>query len=272
MKVFGIISDERALKSKSPVMHNTVFRNKGVAGVYVPFVIASDRVQQAVEGIRALGIAGVNVTVPYKETIMAYLDDISREAKAIGAVNTIVRRIDRLEGYNTDAGGFLDALERAGFDPAGKKALVFGHGGAAKAAAYALKQAGATELVLTGRREEPLQEAARGLSAEACLLKELTGSFMMVDLVVNATPVSSPTESSFLAELTTGLSFGGLRLVVDLNYGRTANFWQVMALKHGAEFMDGLAMLALQARRSFKLWTGDDANPEEFIDALVQST
>ena len=115
MKVLGIISDHRAFKSRSPFLHNTVMKNIGLDGLYVPLNVAEPRLEAAVKGLGALGFTGANVTVPYKEAVLPFLDGLSEEARQIGAVNTIVCEEDRLTGHNTDAAGCTDALGRAGF-------------------------------------------------------------------------------------------------------------------------------------------------------------
>ena len=272
MKLFGVISDERAFKSKSPAMHNAVLREYGPPGVYVPFPVKPDRVGEAVRGLLALGASGANVTVPYKETVIPFLDGLSPEAQSIGAVNTIVPGPDRLIGHNTDAAGFLDALTLAGFNPKGQTALVIGAGGAAKAVVYALKNAGASRVILAGRRETQVADTARPFGAEPRDLTWLAQNSIETPLLVNATSVSSFEESPTLAALAESLDMPGLKLVMDLNYGRPENFWRSRAQRLGAAFQDGLPMLALQARKSYILWTGREVGAEVFIKALEEAT
>ena len=152
MKLFGIISDHRALKSRSPALHNTVMKKIGLDGLYLPLNVAEPRLDAALRGLQALGFTGANVTVPYKEAVIPFLDHLSEEARQIGAVNTIVVEDTRLSGHNTDAAGCLDALDQSGFDPAGRTALVLGNGGAARAVICALKQSGAGDITVAGRR------------------------------------------------------------------------------------------------------------------------
>ena len=124
MKVFCIISDERAFRSQSPPMFTAILKRAGIMGTYVPFNVCSSDVGQAIQSIRILHIAGANVTVPYKEAVIPFLDTLSEGARIIGAVNTIVRKGDELKGYNTNAIGFMDALNHAGFNVSGKSAIV----------------------------------------------------------------------------------------------------------------------------------------------------
>lgn len=271
MKVFCILSDARAFRSKSPVMHTSVLRKVGIDGVYVPFMVEPERVGDAVRGLRALNIAGANVTVPYKETVIPFLDKLSEEAEAIGAVNTIVPGPEGLTGYNTDAGGFMEALESVGFSSEGKTALVFGTGGAAKGVAHVLAGAGKAKVLLAGRGEERTKDVAGRVGAEARPLDSLFQAPVRVDLVVNATPVSNFRESPELAARLDRLEVPGCELVVDLNYGRLENFWWDLAAKVGARFMDGLPMLVHQARLSFALWTGSRVDASLFMQALEES-
>jgi shikimate dehydrogenase len=268
MKVFCILSDERAFRSKSPVMHTTVLARVGIPGVYVPFMVDADRVGDAVRGLRALNIAGANVTVPYKETVVPFLDTLSANAKEIGAVNTIVLRNGKLEGHNTDCRGFVDALDAQCLDPRGASALVFGTGGAARGVVYALSKICRANVLVAGRNPRKTEELTRRIGGEPVPLEALRREAFSVDLVVNATSVSNRGESPEAADLVSHLRVEGCRLVVDLNYGRQYNFWKRLAKKVRADFMDGLPMLAYQARRSFLLWTGVDVEVGEFVDAL----
>jgi shikimate dehydrogenase len=268
MKVFCILSDERAYRSKSPIMHNAVIKRNGIDAVYVPFAVDPRQLGKAVNGLRALNIAGANVTVPHKETVMTYLDRVSPEAERIGAVNTIIRYEDDLVGDNTDAGGFLDALGATGWSARDKRALVVGAGGVAKAVVFALKSTGISNILITDMYPEKARQLARTFDLLDVPLDTLSGGPLLLELVVNATSVSSPDEGPNLATLMKDANFDGCELVVDVNYGRVTNFWKHLADRLAAKFMDGLPMLAYQARRSFALWTGMEAPLEEFLEAL----
>jgi shikimate dehydrogenase len=252
-------------------MHTAVLHKVGIDGVYVPFMVEPERVGDAVRGLRALNVAGANVTVPYKETVIPFVDRLSAEAEAIGAVNTIVPGPDGLTGHNTDAGGFMEALESVGFSAAGKTALVFGTGGAAKGVAHVLASVGGAKVLLAGRGEERTREVARRVGAEPRRLDSLFKGPVAAELVINATPVSNFRESPELADKLDRLEVHGCELVVDLNYGRLENFWWDLAAKVGARFMDGLPMLVHQARLSFALWTGTKVDASLFMQALEES-
>jgi shikimate dehydrogenase len=269
MLVFGLLGDKRVARSLSPRMHNAMLVRHGLDGVYVPIAVEPAQVKQVVRAFRNTSLAGVNVTVPHKETVAPLLDSLSPQARLLGAVNTIVFREAELVGYNTDVDGFTEALKEVGFSPRGHSALVFGAGGAARAVVLALVTAGAAEVKVASRTPARTRRLAADLGARAVELAGAPAVSAACDLVVNATPVSTRRESPEMAELALRLKLGqGCRLVVDINYGRRLTFWEEAARAQGMPFLDGLVMLAHQARLSFKLWTGVDAPVEEFASAL----
>ncbi|MFZ0132273.1 MAG: shikimate dehydrogenase [Desulfobacterales bacterium] len=271
MKVFCILSDERAAQLKSPAIFSSVLKRQGIKGTYVPFMVKPEDLGQAIQSLRILHVAGANITVPYKEAAIPFLDVLSEGANIIGAVNTIVRDGDRLKGYNTNAIGIMDALGEADFDVDGKSALVFGTGGAARAVVFILNWLRASRIHIAGRNADRARSICAAFGGQALELSSLAGRSLPVDIVVNATAVSSSDESPEMAEVVRQLEVPGCRLVFDLNYGRRVNFWQEMAEQKGIQFLDGLSALAFQARRTFALWTGLQVPPEEFIRALKEN-
>ena len=271
MKVYCIISDERALQLKSPVIFSRVLKWQGINGTYVPFAVKPQHLGEAINSIRILQLAGANITVPYKEAVLPMMDSLSEGANIIGAVNTIVRDGDRLKGYNTNAIGIMEALGEADFEVDGQSALVLGNGGIARAVVFILNWLRASTIYVTGRRLEKTRSLTEALGGEPLELESISDRPLPVDLVVNATAVSSRAESSEMADLVQRLEVPGCRLVFDLNYGRPNNFWEEMANSRGIRFLDGLPALAYQARRAFALWTGLQVPPEEFIKALNEN-
>lgn len=267
MKVYCILSDERAYRSKSPAMFTTVMQRQGIRGMYVPFKVQPQEVGKALESLRTLGIAGANVTIPYKQAVIPYLDILSEGANVIGAINTIVITGEELKGYNTNAIGFMDALDSVDFNPEGKSALIFGTGGAARAVAFILNWLRTDTIVVAGRSGEKVEQIIKRFGGEGATLESLKKD-INADILVNATSVSSPDESPEMAALVAELNIKGCELMVDLNYNRPQNFWQDMARDKEIRFMDGLVPLAYQARRTFALWTGLQLPPEEFINAI----
>lgn len=267
-KVYCIIGDERVFNARSPEMFSTVFQRVGLNGVYVPFVARPDQIWEAINSIRILSIAGANVTVPYKESVLPYLDALSEGAKIIGAINTIAWNGEILKGYNTNAIGFMDTLEDIGFEVAGKRALVFGSGGIAKATVFILNWLRAETVIISGRNEKRAREMADRLGGEWMEMEALLETPFPVDIIINATPVSDVEEAPELSGWLERFQPKNCSLLMDFNYGRSNNFWERKARDCDIRFMDGLMTLAFQARRTFALWTGVQVAPKEFIEAV----
>jgi shikimate dehydrogenase len=270
MKIYCILSDERAFRSKSPTMHNAVFRQLDMNAVYVPFHVATGQLGIAINGLRALNVAGANVTVPFKERAIPYLDVLSEEVLAIGAVNTIVSRNGQLHGHNTDVQGFVHAVREAGYDPSDRTALVFGTGGAARGVSHALKMMGA-DVVVAGRDFQKAQAVAHVVDAGVVDFDFLRGEKFRAELVVNVTSISSRTEAPEFATTIAGLQLQGCEFVADVNYGRPDNFWAQLASDTNSQFMDGIPMLAHQARQSLRLWSGREVSADLFRNGLEQA-
>ena len=273
-RVFGIIGNPVG-HSLSPAMHNAAFKHLCINAVYLAFKVEQKDLRHAIDSIRALGIGGVNVTIPHKEAAVKSLDYLGYEAKMIGAVNTIVNKKGRLLGYNTDAYGFIKALkEDLRFDPRKKTVFIIGAGGAAKAAVFSLAMAGARRVILTDKIDERAMELAceaeLRTSCECLCLK--TNSKGIKDLIlnsqllVNATPVgmkgSDPVviDPSFLHK---GLC------VFDLVYNRDTRLIKISRWK-AIKAAGGLNMLLHQGARAFELWTGKRAPIEVMRRAIYK--
>ena len=266
--VFCILSDERVFSSKSPAIFNQVMKLAGINGSYVPFMVKPDKIGEALSSLRTLNITGANVTVPFKEAVIPFMDSVSESATIIGAINTIARNKNKLKGYNTNAIGLMDALEEIQYEPAGKTALILGAGGAAKAAAFVLKWLKADKIFIVSRSEAKARQVAVRASGEFMILDELLNHDIPVHILINATTVSSREESSEYADIAENLKLPQCELIFDLNYGRINNFWQEKAKKNNIMFRDGLLPLIHQARNSLSLWTGIEIETKEFRKAL----
>jgi shikimate dehydrogenase len=241
--------------SRSPAMHNAAFEALGLDWRYVKLPLMPERFAETVRALHASGYRGVNVTIPHKLAALDVADEASPAASAIGAANTLAFEDGRITADNTDAPGLLDALGEA---PAGR-ALVLGAGGAGRAAAWALKQAGA-EVLIWNRTKERAEALAEDLGIEA------VPEPVEADLLVNATSVGldpAATEEEALRAL--GLSAVSRQLsaatVVDLVYraGGEPTPLATWATRAGARVVDGLEVLVRQGARSFALWTGREA-------------
>lgn len=192
---------------------------------------------------------GLNVTIPHKQAVIPLLAKLSEEAKAIGAVNAVRFSPAGAEGHNTDAGGFLDALTALDFDPQGRDAVVFGAGGAARAAAWALGKAGASLVRICGRDPGKAAALSRELANHFPKTGYTAGQPRAAELWVNATPLGMagfPDETPFAGKALCGRAF-------DLVYGRKTAFLRE-AERAGAPAADGLDMLVAQALRAWEFW------------------
>ncbi|MBX6377648.1 MAG: shikimate dehydrogenase [Clostridia bacterium] len=259
-RVFGVIGYPVA-HSLSPVMHNAGFREEGLDAVYVPLAVPPERLAAAMEGVRALGLGGVNVTLPHKEAVLAHLDGVSEEARVVGAVNTVACRDGRLEGFNTDGPGFVRSLREAGVEPRGARALLFGAGGAARAIAFALCAAGVDRLWVVNRtpaRAEALAVdlARAGGRVEAAPLIEAAVRQVAADvtLVVNAT--SAGLEGRGGSVWSDFRCFPPAAVAVDIVYRPEWTPFLEAARAAGLRTVGGLGMLVHQAALAWEVWFG----------------
>jgi shikimate dehydrogenase len=262
--------------SLSPAMHNAAFTELGLNWCYVPMPVTPERLREAVRGLVALGFAGANVTAPHKEAIMAYLDEVAPGARAIGAVNTIVVRERRTIGHNTDWRGFLAALREGGFAPEGRRALVLGAGGAARAVVYALAHAGSEVAILnrTPERAEALVEALSPsfpfvpLVAFPLTARTLSEQAADAHLLVNATPLGTWPEVD-QSPWPEDLAFPSHLTVFDLVYNPSQTKLLQRAAAAGARTIGGLGMLVHQGAMAFRLWTGLEPPVETMYKAAL---
>lgn len=253
--------------SVSPVMHNAAFAELRLNWRYVPLPVYPERVAEAVAGVRALGLRGVNVTVPHKQAVMPHLDRWSPAAAAIGAVNTIIVGEDgELLGDNTDAAGFVTDLRANGIDPAGKRVLVLGAGGSARAAVYGLAEAGCGSLVLLNRtldKAERLLEAMRELFPSVPLTARpfpdgVAECASDAELIVNCTSLGmSPNLEGLPWD--EEVEFAPGQTVYDLVYNPAVTRLLQLASVDGATVIGGLGMLIHQGAIAFERWTGESA-------------
>lgn len=250
----------------SPAMHNAAFSHLGLDFCYVPFLVHPDSLPQAVAAVRALNLAGVNVTIPHKEAVMPLLDEVSAEAAFIGAVNTVVNDSGRLTGHNTDGRGFMKSLEENGCPAANRRVLVIGAGGASRAVCYYLSDE-AESLTLFDIDVRKQQQLAADLSrirsnVHAPSSVDDYGSY---DLVVNATPLGMK-EGDPLPLPTDALR--PEQVVCDLIYRTTPLL--AAAAARGCRTIDGHGMLLWQGILAFELWTRRSAPVEVMRAALLE--
>jgi len=253
--------------SISPLIHNTGFQYLELPFVYDAHALEENELEAFLATLDGTAIVGMNVTLPHKQAVMAYVDELSDTASAVGAVNVLYKRDGRLVGENTDVAGFLDPLQNANLEE--PKVLILGSGGAARAVAYAASHhLSASSVVIAARNEA----AARAISQAThyCTWNERHEAAQDADLVVNATPIGlyPQTKRSPLAEdheWTTNQTY------YDLIYNPDTTSAMKRALECGASVVGGLPMLIAQAAVAFKIWTDHEMPVDAVRKALRES-
>ena len=262
--------------SLSPNMHNSAFHALGLDSVYVAFDINPDDIGDAVGSIRTLGIKGVNVTIPHKQTIIPFLDEVSPDARLTGAVNTVKNQDGKLTGYNTDVGGFLRAIkEHLDFDPQGKTLFLVGAGGAARAVMSACCMNGISFVYIMDIFPEKAEKLAidfndnfQDIHIETILSEEkekLADKMSVADILVNASPAGMDGEGKPDVPLT---SLSKNAVVYDLVYKPPETNLLIEAHELGLKASGGLSMLLYQGAESFEIWTGETAPVDVMRKAL----
>ncbi|TYP56748.1 shikimate dehydrogenase [Thermosediminibacter litoriperuensis] len=275
-KVLGIIGYP-VEHSLSPVIHNAALKELKLNCVYVAFPVNPEKLKEAIEGIKALNVAGVNVTIPHKVKVMDYLDEISQEAAAIGAVNTIVNEGGRLIGFNTDASGFKDALYRiAGVDLSGKRVLVLGAGGAARAVVGQCLLSGASSIIVSNRTKARAQELVlhfknAGMGSNISIIEWGKQYWRQVaarvDIIANTAGAGQKDDLGLELEIPWD-DLDKNTVFFDAVYGPGSTRLLKEAESRGYLTVPGKFMLLYQGVEAFKLWTGLEA-PLEVMEAAL---
>ncbi len=251
--------------SLSPRIHNAAFAATGLDWVYVALDVAPGEAVAALDGMRALGIAGLSVTMPHKDAVAAAVDELTPEAAALGAVNCVVNRDGHLIGHNTDGDGFVRGLRAdLGFEPVGRHCVVVGAGGAGRAVVLALVRHGAERVVVINRDQRRATVAA-GLAGDRGAVGTVA-DLAAADLVVNATSMGMGADGS-LAFPVEGVPEGAI--VVDLVYDPPVTPLLLACERRGIRATNGLGMLVHQAAVAFELWTGVPAPIEAMTQAVL---
>ncbi|MEE9175485.1 MAG: shikimate dehydrogenase [Thermodesulfobacteriota bacterium] len=262
--------------SLSPDMHNSAFNTLGLNSVYVAFDIDPESIEEAARAIRVMGIRGINITIPHKQTIIPYLDEVSPDAKLTGAVNTVKNENGKLLGYNTDVGGFLRAIrEDLDFSPEGNTLFLIGAGGAARAVLSAFCMNGGAVVYITDIIKDKALELAnqfkanfQNITIETVELDNqnlIEQKFNEADILVNASPAGMDGVGSLDIPLT---SLNKNAVVYDLVYKPPDTNLLKEAKQLGHKASGGLSMLLYQGAESFEIWTGENAPVEIMKKAL----
>lgn len=262
--------------SLSPFIHNLGFALRRLPYVFVKIEIPSAKLARTIDALADLGFIGANVTMPHKEAVVGLVDSLSPEAEAVGAVNTLVVRGNKLKGYNTDIDGFARSLETLSRGRKFRTAAIFGAGGAAAAVAYALSKHFGTKnfhfIYRNGRK------AKKNLSRKPFFAQGFWAGFVdwenaeravrASDIIVNATPVGMNGRKTF--SLSSDAFHSG-QVACDLIYNSPRTPFMRLAQKGGAKAVGGLEMLVQQAAVSFELWTGEKMPVEKVRQELLSS-
>jgi shikimate dehydrogenase len=246
-QLYGVVGNPLT-HTLSPALHNAAFAASGLNAVYLAFETRD--IAGALKGVRAMGLKGLSVTLPYKGAVIPLLDEVEEPAREIGAVNTIVNQNGRLIGCNTDAAGALQALEQR-LDPAGRTALILGAGGAARAIGFMLKKAG-VHLTIVNRSRERGEALAKALD---CTFRSWPkGDSIPAELIIQTTPVGmhpfeeqSPLPPEFFEK---GMT------VMDIIYNPLETRLLRTARERGCATISGLEMFLAQGAEQFRRWTG----------------
>ncbi|MBA7509720.1 Shikimate dehydrogenase (NADP(+)) [subsurface metagenome] len=262
--------------SKSPLMHNAAFQSLGLDFVYLLFSVKPSHLKEAIMGLKASNVVGANVTIPYKEEVMKYLDEITPEAKFIGAVNTIHNREGKLIGYNTDGQGFITSLLTDGkVKLEGQKVFLIGAGGAGKAVAVKLAERGVERLVITDKivkRTETLVGKLRENIPDCPVYalfpddKEFAKTLLGSTLLVNATSMGMKKGDPCVVD--PGYLHKDL-FIYDVVYNRETPLIEA-AKKRGLKALGGIGMLIHQGAASFEIWTGQKAPIEVMRNKILE--
>lgn len=274
-KVYGVIGDPIE-HSLSPIIQNAAFAASKLDCAFLGFNVKTAEIRNAINGMRALGILGLNVTMPYKKTVINFLDEVDQTAMLLNAVNTIQNKDDKILGFNTDGIGALNALKNNGIDPKGKKIVLLGAGGAARAIAFALAEE-AEEFSILNRTMKPAVDLANNLKQKFSNSKVIVYTFSKLaikanvaaaDLLINATsvgmqpnPDQTIVERKWLKPKST---------VMDIVYNPVETKLSKDAKAIGAKVISGVEMLIYQGAASFEIWTGHKAPVEVMKDAALK--
>jgi shikimate dehydrogenase len=263
--------------SLSPDMHNAAFEALEMDWCYLPFEVAPDDLEPAVRGLAALGVVGVNLTIPHKRAIVPHLDEVRGDAEITGSVNTIHFEGGRAIGYSTDGDGFLGALAELAVEPAGSRVVVLGAGGSAAAITVALIRAGVAAITIANRTAERAEALARLLAGHARTGTEVSvvpwrpeaigEALAGANLMVNTTSIGMKGSPERALPLPTGALRTDLA-VYDIVYTPLETPLLRTARKAGCRALGGARMLVLQGAVSFRIWTGIDPPVKVMESAL----
>jgi shikimate dehydrogenase len=275
-KIIGLLGHP-IKQSYSPFIHNVTVELKKLDYIYLPFDVPAVNLKNALKGMIALDIKGFNITIPHKENILQFMNDVSEEASIIGSINTVVNDDGKLTGYNTDINGILESLNPYKDDILGREVSVIGAGGSARAVLYTLIRYFKPSVIHIVNRTEQRAEALKkyfsdkmkydGIKTKELFPPDLVKIFSNSKLIINATPVGMyPDQDDIVTSLEN--SFVKDQIVFDLVYNPPQTKLLKLAASRGAIPISGLKMLVHQAAKSFELWTNEEMPFDQIYKSL----
>lgn len=246
--------------SFSPFIHNTLFKEYGLNFIYVPFPVETKNLQEAVKGLTSIGVKGFNVTIPHKEEIISFVDEVDITVQKVGALNTVYIKDKTAYGYNTDVTGFLSSLKEAGFEMKGKRIAVLGAGGSARAVVTAAALEEAFEVLIANRTYSKAEKLAYDFQNEfqgqtkALSLDDNLEAIHNAHIIVNTTSLGMTGMTDIVPISEKVLNKD--HLVVDIIYNPSETLFLKKAREKGCQGINGMGMLVNQALHSFEIWTG----------------
>ncbi len=262
--IYGIFGNP-ASHSLSPVIHNTGFQKLNIDSQY--FIFEPDTIKNAISGMRGLKLKGASVTIPFKEDVMNYIDEIDPLAKNIGSVNTLVNNNGIIKGYNTDGYGAYKSLINEDVIVKESSILVLGNGGSSRAIAFTLLEKGAN-ITICGRNKDKVENLCSDLSkynkkVSAIIFSDLSEELLNnMDIIINTTPIGMGKQKE-LTPLDTSL-LNSSHVVFDIVYSPNETLLLKEASQKGCKVIFGINMLIFQGIQQFEIWTGKKA-PYELI-------
>ncbi|HOJ09122.1 MAG TPA: shikimate dehydrogenase [Clostridiales bacterium] len=276
-KLLGVIGNPLS-HSISPQLHNTLSCCLRIDAVYVPFRVGEGYLEYAVKGLKALDVLGFNVTIPYKNDVINYIDSVSREASLIGAVNTVKNIDGRLYGYNTDAAGFVNSFkEEAGTGFKDKNVVIIGAGGAARAIATGIAFEGAGRISIINRTISRAAEIADIINKNILPVagyydlqdNNISEAIKQADIIINTTSLGMYPDINKLP-LTIPLNFSTNQIIYDVIYNPKKTRLLQEAEKQGCKAVNGLGMLIYQGIKAYEIWMEMDI-PGEIVKSLFEA-
>lgn len=248
-------------------MHDTWLKQLNIDASYIPIHVEQDQLEQAVESLKLLGCSGWNVTVPFKEAIIPFLDDVDDSAKGIGAVNTVVKTLDnKYVGYNTDGLGFIESL---GYILPEHNILLIGAGGAARGIAHAFERLGFTQITIANRTLEKAIVLVDELqTGQALTLDEAENNLNKFDIIVQTTPLGMKSSEASLPIQLNRLKENAI--VADIVYNPLVTPFIEEAKKYNVRTINGLGMLVHQGALAFSYWNGVIPDTDGMIQQLIE--